>query len=178
VIVKSKNKGFFFKIFQMIKQILKVKSGTYELTWCDSHDFSKIKPIEQVYGVCFTKQGKICIIKNPRNHWSLPGGKPKKNETFEETLKREVGEEADIEIKNIKPLGYQKIYHKEENKTEYQLRYVAIISKINPQTIDPAENKITERKLIKPEDFMKITKWGKPGKAMINKAIKLFKRKI
>jgi hypothetical protein len=144
VIVKSKNKGFFFTIFQMIKQILKVKSGTYELTWCDSHDFSKIKPIGQVYGVCFTKQGKICIIKNPRNHWSLPGG----------------------------------IYHKEENKTEYQLRYVAIISKINPQTIDPAENKITERKLIKPEDFMKITKWGKPGKAMINKAIKLFKRKI
>ncbi|UZE93700.1 MAG: NUDIX domain-containing protein [Candidatus Pacearchaeota archaeon] len=161
----------------MIKQILKVKRGIFELTWHDLTDFSKIKPISQVYGVCFSKEGKICIIKNPRKHWGLPGGKPEKGENFDQTLKREVKEEADIEIKDITPLGYQKVYHKDTKKTFYQLRYAAIISKIKPQTIDPSEKRIPKRKFIKPKDFLKYCPWGPIGKKIIKKAVKMYKEK-
>lgn len=158
----------------MIKQILKVKSRTYEIIWNNSTDFSKIKPITQIYGVCFTKDRKICIVKNPNNHWTLPGGTPEKNETPKQTLIREVDEEADINIKNLTKLGYQTIQDKKTKKKIYQLRYAAIISKIKKQTIDPAEKTIPERKFIKPENFLKYAKWGNTGKAMINKAIKWF----
>lgn len=168
----------------MIKQIIKVKSRTYEIIWHDSTDFSKINPITQVYGVCFTKDGRICIIRNKggagkmmiRGHWSLPGGTPEKGESFEQTLKREVDEEADIKIENIAPVGYQSIYDMKTKKKIYQLRYTAIISKIKKQTIDPAEETILERKFIKPEDFLEYVKWGNTGKAMINKAIKWFEK--
>ena len=142
----------------MIKDIHKVEKGTFELTWHDNIDFSKLKPVTQVYGVCFNKKGEILII-NTTGNWQLPGGTPEKGEGWEDTLIREVKEEADVEIKNIVPLGYQKVYHKEKNSISYQLRFLATISKINKQTIDPAEGKIPRRKFVNPENFFNYCHW-------------------
>ena len=169
----------------MTKQILKTKSKTYEIIWHDSTDFSKIKPVTQVYGICFTQDGKICIIRNKggvgkmmtEGHWSLPDGTPEKNETFKQTLIREVDEEADINIQHLTRLGYQTVQDKKTKKKIYQLRYTAIISKITKQTMDPAEKIILERKFIKQENFLKYVKWGNTGKFMIAKAIKWFESK-
>ena len=159
----------------MIKDILKRKEETFELTWHDSIDFSRIKPITQVCGICFNNKGEILII-NTTGKWHIPGGKPEKGESFEETLKREMDEEADVKLKDIEPLGYQKIENIDTKKTIYQLRFVAIISKIKPQTIDPAEGKIPERKFINPSAFLKYCPWGNTGKAMIEKAVFLYKK--
>lgn len=160
----------------MIKQIVKSDRKAYEIIWHDSTDFSRISPITQVYGVCFTKDRKICIVENPRGHWTLPGGTPEKGESFKQTLKREVDEEADIKITNIELLGYQKVNNKKIGRNVYQLRYSAIISKIKKQTIDPATKRIGERAFIKPEDFLKYVKWGNTGEAMLKKAVKWFNK--
>jgi len=93
-------------------------------------------------------------------------------------LKREVLEEADVEIENIIPLGYQNsVFLDAPNSDHQQLRYFATVKRILTQTKDPAYNSVPKRKFIEPKDFLKYCPWGKTGKAMIEKAL-LIKRQI
>lgn len=47
---------------------------------------------------------KVLCLKNERNEWDFPGGKISFNEGVEECLKREVKEETNVDIKNLKIL--------------------------------------------------------------------------
>ena len=47
---------------------------------------------------------KVLCLKNERNEWDFPGGKINFNEDIEECLKREVMEETNLDIKNLKIL--------------------------------------------------------------------------
>ncbi|MEM4215046.1 MAG: NUDIX hydrolase [Candidatus Pacearchaeota archaeon] len=154
----------------MIKEIVKNRDKIFVIEWHKTKDFSKIKPITQVYGVCFNDKGKVLIVK-PGKEWGLPGGTPEKGEDFEETLKREALEEGDVEIYDLRPLGYQKVWIT-KNKAIYQLRYFARISKVKKQTIDPATRKVNKRKFIQPKEFLKYCPWGKIGKEIVRLAVR------
>lgn len=149
------------------------------LTWHKTKNFSKLKNVRQVYGICFDNSGKILIIKI-KGVWSLPGGTPERGESYEQTLKREVDEEGDVNIKNLIPLGYNKIIVFNKNKTKkerfYQLRYIAKITRVKKQTPDPAYNIIPQRKFINPKDFLKYCPWGSPVEKMMNDALNIFKK--
>jgi len=144
------------------------------LSWYETNNFSNMKNVKQCYGICFDKKGKILIVKN-EGKWSLPGGNPEKREAFEQTLIREVDEEADVDIVNIKPIGYNKIEELKEGKKSvfYQLRFIAKVSKIKKQTLDPATNMQFERKFINPKDFLSYTHWGISGEEMIKRALRI-----
>lgn len=157
----------------MIKTSINYKNRIFNVEWHETNDFSKIKPITQVYGICFDDKGRILIINTGKN-WLLPGGTPEKGESFKKTLKREAREEGDVEIYDLRPLGYQKVWEK-KNKAIYQLRYFARVSKVNKQTVDPAVGKILKRKFIKPSEFLKYCHWGKIGKKIINLAVEEYK---
>ncbi len=156
------------------KTILTNGKNITTISWYETNDFSKIKNVSQCYGVCFDKKSKILIVKN-KGKWILPGGTPEKGETFEQTLIREVDEEADVNITNMMPIGYNKIKEMKNGKKSifYQLRFVAKVSKIKKQTLDPATNTLFERKFINPKDFLSYTHWGKTGEAMIKRALKV-----
>lgn len=144
--------------------------------WIPSNDYRKFKPITQVYGVCFTKNNKILIV-NDLGNWKLPGGTPEKGETPEETLKREVFEEATVIIKNYQMIGAQEVIFpnnpdKKQGDHFYQLRYFVMIDKIEKQTSDPATKRTMKRKFIKPSEFKKYIKWGKKGEEMFKEACK------
>ena len=47
---------------------------------------------------------KVLCLKNERNEWDFPGGKINFNEDVEQCLKREVKEETNLDIKNLKIL--------------------------------------------------------------------------
>ncbi|MBT4376128.1 NUDIX hydrolase [archaeon] len=105
----------------------------------------------------------------------MPGGKLETGESWEETLIRECIEEADVEIENIIPLGYQKVSEIKEEKEKphfHQLRFAAKIKKLNESTIDPATGKIPERKFIHPEEFLEYCPWGEIGKHITHLAKK------
>ena len=160
----------------MIKDILKNEKGTFEITWFDSINFSRLEPIVQVYGVLFNDNGEMLII-NTTGKWTLPGGGPKKGETFEETLRREVDEEGDAEIDGIIPLGYLKVVHFKDGKkisTRYKLRFTGKIAKIKNQTVDPATGIVPKRKFVSLKEFPDYCFFGKTEKAIIEKAVQLF----
>jgi len=146
----------------------------YNIEWFEDIDFLKIKNIKQVYGILFNKEGRLLII-NTVGNWQLPGGKPEKGETWEETAIRESLEEADVEIEDLIPLGFQKVSEVKKNKNLspfYQIRFVANIKKLNESSIDPATGNIPERKFIKSEEFLKYCPWGEIGQHIINLAKK------
>lgn len=120
--------------------------------WHKKDNSLSLKPITQVYGVCFDRAGNVLIMRTPGKSWNIPGGKPELDATPEVTLKRELEEEVDVTISKNKMIGYFEVVSDEP--TIYQLRYAAIIDKVNPQTMDPATNTINERKFVKPNEFL------------------------
>ncbi|MEK9200857.1 MAG: NUDIX domain-containing protein, partial [Patescibacteria group bacterium] len=92
----------------------------YELEWIpnDGTDLVQYTPITQAYGVCITSENTAVIVtEDEGSNWTLPGGSVEPGETLEQTLVREVDEEADITIKDIRLLGLQK--STSEGKTIY-----------------------------------------------------------
>src|SRR5689334_22895022 len=72
-------------------------------TWMKGTSKDKFTPYHQVYGICFNDKNEILICKSSENGpWQIAGGHPEGDETIEETLQREMIEEVDIKIKNIK----------------------------------------------------------------------------
>jgi ADP-ribose pyrophosphatase YjhB (NUDIX family) len=57
-------------------------------------------------GVCVTGDGEIVLISEGGEHWNLPGGRPEGDETWEETLRREMLEEACATVAGAKLLGF------------------------------------------------------------------------
>ncbi len=158
----------------MIKEIINYKGRKVKIVWNNEINFSKLRNVTQVYGIIFNKKGQILLVNIKKGNWSLPGGTPEQTDkSYEDTLKREVLEEADIEIDKIIPLGYQNsCFIDEKNSDHQQLRYLATVKKILPQTEDPAYGIISKRKFISPRDFLKYCHWGKIGEAMVKSAIK------
>lgn len=154
------------------------KWGDWEMEWSDDVNFENLPKVIGAQGFIFNDEGKFCIIKlSCKEEWSITGGKPEKEDkTFEDTLIREVDEEADLDIKDIKRVGSVASYKKDNpEKKEYSLRYVARVKKIKPQTKDPAYNEIPERKFIFPEEFNKYCGWGENGDFQVRKALEKLK---
>ena len=162
----------------MLKERVTYERGTFDIIWHDSTDFSSLDDIRQAYGILFDEQGKIIIVRvTPDGRWSLPGGTVEPGEYYEETLVREIMEEADVLVENITPIGYQEIIDIKEGKSipsHYQLRYVATIKEVLPQTIDPGHGTIPERLFIKPSEFLTYCPWGITGEHMMKKAVEWF----
>jgi len=80
--------------------------------WIQATDLTKFQPVSQVYGICFNDIDEILIIKKPDgDQWKIPGGRPEAGETLEETLNRELMEEATISVKNCQPLGVMQVVY-------------------------------------------------------------------
>ncbi len=141
--------------------------------WHKNDNFLSLKPITQVYGVCFDNLGRILMIKEPGKLWNLPGGTPESTETPIQTLQRELEEEADITIGDNKMIGYYEVVS--DKPTIYQLRFAAKILDFKTSTKDPISGVINERKLVEPNEFLKHVQI-KDYEIMLNEAIKWFEK--
>jgi hypothetical protein len=57
-------------------------------------------------GVCITGHGMVIVISNDGQHWDLPAGRPEAGESWEQTLRREVLEEACATVIHAQLLGF------------------------------------------------------------------------
>lgn len=100
------------------------------------------------------------------SNWMIPGGTVERHENPIIALRRELEEEADIEIKNYKLIGFLEV-HLNNNITGYksnhaEMIFIAKIDKILPQTEDPAKGYILQRDFFHPHDMaFRFMRWGK-----------------
>lgn len=124
--------------------------------WHEANDFHGLHPIMQVSGVCFDALGRILLLRQtnePGKRWNIPGGHPETDETPEQTLLREVYEETTVRIGKNAMIGYQEVVE-EQRPIIYQLRFAAMIERIDPPQIDPAKGTIHERLFVDPSAVM------------------------
>ncbi len=142
-------------------------------TWVPTSDPISFTPVFQVYCICIDDKENILIIKDKR--WQIPGGTPEKGESVEQALRRELIEEAQVEVGQLLPLGVQEVSYpnnpdKEQGDLFYQYRYLAHIEKINPMMPDPDTGRQYERLFVSFEEIDNYVKWGEIGKEMFKDA--------
>lgn len=69
--------------------------------------------------------GKILLVKSPWRGWEYPGGLIEPGETFQQCLKREVREEAGVEIEILGFVGICKNVERDIVNIDFTARYVS-----------------------------------------------------
>ncbi len=141
------------------KTSLKFDGRPIEIKWIETKALPANIAVSQVAGFCFDGQKRVAIIKNEHG-WGFPGGHPEKGESNEETLQREVAEEACLSVKNPELIGYVEVKDPENNSVEgkhyLQLRYLAEADKINDFK---KEFESSERMFVPVEELPKFISW-------------------
>lgn len=142
-------------------------------TFIKKETLENIHPITQISAICLNKDNNILLIKDPnKSFWMLPGGTPEEKENIEDTITREIDEEASCKIESLKLIGIIKVNYpnnpnQKQGENFYQLRYIAKIKNINPLTIDPDRGYKHERIFVSPQEFIEKVTWKKIAKEML-----------
>ena len=146
----------------------------YLMEYSDAESFDDLpyEHVRQAYGVCFCGDEMVIGFGGLKKAWGLIGGTVEAGETYEQTFKREIQEESNMEVLSFIPIGYQKVTDTRDGSYVYQLRYAATVHPYGPFTIDPAGG-VTEIKLIAPKDYKQYFNWGAIGERIISRALEL-----
>jgi len=151
-------------------------SVIFEYSDADSFDDLEKEACRQSYGISFC-EGKLLIVfgffGGTEREWGFTGGRIDPGETYEQTLRREIQEESNMEVISFRPIGYQKVIKTKEDKFKYELRYVCKVRPLGPFVSDPADGVISEIKLIDPSEYKKYVDWGKIGDRLVERALEL-----
>jgi HAD superfamily hydrolase (TIGR01549 family) len=129
------------------------------------------KPVSTVGGIIFDEQNKALLIKTEKwsNKWGIPGGKIKFNETMVDAFIREIKEETNLNIKDIKMICIQDcIQHPEF----YLPRHFLLVNyTAKAKTFDVKLNyEATEFKWVHLEEAMKMD-LNQPTRTLIEKVL-------
>lgn len=147
---------------------------TYFFEYCDADTFLHLdkSACTQIYAVCFVGEQIVIVYGGKKGTWGLVGGTIEEGETFEETLRREIQEESNMEVLSFLPVGYQKVTDARDGSFVYQLRYMCTARPYGPFASDPAGT-VTAIKLIDPKDIKHYFDWGNIGDRIIERAMEL-----
>ncbi len=151
-----------------IEQISGLKAtAEYE----DVDDFSNLTYEKCSQVTCFAfYQGKMLLVYDGGSKsWGPPGGGIDKPETFEICAKRELIEEANVEMLNFKPIGYQKAFLP-NGPREHQLRVFCEVKPLGEFKEDP-DGDVIKIKYINPKDYKKYFDWGEVSERIIERSI-------
>lgn len=148
------------------------KGNPYKLNVYSLDDYKELPEIDQVQAVCFLDANQVVFYKNREGWIGNPGGGIESDETIEDTIKRELVEEAQLGLLDWRTIGYESILHldkPEEKNTHYFLRAVAKVRLIDKKIDDP-DGKAIERIITPLEDAVQTLNWGKKGEILVNLA--------
>ena len=90
-------------------EVFQVETGGQGVlvTWFPAHDEPEGKRHGSA-GVCVTADRQVVLITPDGKSWGFPGGRPEGGESWEETLRREMREEACVEVVDATLLGFSR----------------------------------------------------------------------
>ena len=125
-------------------------------------DFESLpqKLIRQSQAVCFVgSASRVLLPKHPNGQYSMPGGTIEKGESYEETLAREIMEEASAKMLKCGRTGYFRYWFLDEpQKKESQLRYWALVEPLDIPVDDPC-GKFNDRDIFPTEKVGRVLDW-------------------
>ncbi len=137
----------------------------------DADNFSKVPYDKATQVVCLAfYQGKMLVVfDGDKKSWGLPGGSLEAPESFEDCAKRELQEEANVEVLRYKPIGFQKAFLK-GHSAEYQLRVFCEVKPFGDFIEDP-DGDIIEIKYVDLKEYKKYFDWGEVGDRLVERAM-------
>lgn len=90
--------------------------NSLELLPSAHHETSVRRPIITVGGLIFDETGRVLMIRTPKwsNLWGIPGGKTEWGESSETALRRELKEETNLDVTDIRFVLAQDCIHSKE----------------------------------------------------------------
>jgi ADP-ribose pyrophosphatase YjhB (NUDIX family) len=129
----------------------------YRVAWYEPPFRPALAETTQALGICFTCDQLIVLVTWNGADWSLPGGTIEPGETLEQTLAREVLEEACARVLASTYIGCQRVEELDgEAPAYYQTRFWARVE-LNPFT---PEHEMTGRRLVAADEFRSTLFWG------------------
>jgi ADP-ribose pyrophosphatase YjhB (NUDIX family) len=146
----------------LIDETIVADDRRYRVSWFDPPFPPPLGKATQALGLCFTAERQIVLVTWNGELWSLPGGTIEPGETLEQTLVREVREEACARVIDSAYLGCRRVDELDgELAPYYQTRFWARVE------LDPfvAEHEMTGRRLVAPDAFREALFWGREATA-------------
>ncbi|MEK7474414.1 MAG: NUDIX hydrolase [Candidatus Coatesbacteria bacterium] len=140
-----------------MKDYAQFDGTTYLVEWFPGGTVPPGVRVTQVSAVCVTGDRQVVLVSADGESWGLPGGHPEPGESVEETLRREIREEACCTVERSEYLGYQRCTPEGGGAPDYQLRYKCLVK---PMEFLP-KHEIRHRKLVPPGEFLGSLAWGK-----------------
>ena len=136
----------------------------WRVSWFDPPFRPPQTETTQALGICFTHDSQIVLVTWNDTDWTLPGGTIEPGETLEQTLTREVWEEACARVRACAYIGCQRIEHLDDDRPAYyQTRFWARVD------LEPfvAAHEMTARVLVSPDQFRDTLFWGRERTAAL-----------
>jgi ADP-ribose pyrophosphatase YjhB (NUDIX family) len=125
----------------------------------------------QSWGWLFSPDGRVLVLVDGDGHLSLPGGTIESGETLEQTLIREVWEEARASIGSVQLLGFLRDAGPqpcgEQEATRFRARMAALLNGLGQAGVDPATGGMCRRVLMPIGLVNELMGWGANGQQQV-----------
>jgi NADH pyrophosphatase NudC (nudix superfamily) len=131
-------------------------------TWFDPPFRPEPPHSTQAYGICFTEAGMIVLGAGEfegRRYVNLLGGGVEPGETLEDCLVREVMEEGCARVVESRYIGCQRVDDPDHPTGPWRYYQTRFWARVELLRWDP-QHEIDERRLVRPEDFLRTLSWG------------------
>ena len=130
-------------------------------------------PLSTVGGLIYNARGEVLMVRTHKwsNKWGIPGGKIKWGETSEAALKREILEETNLRVKDIKFVLVQDCIHSKEFYRDAHFVLLNYTCRATGKSDVKLNHEAQEFKWLKPAAAMKL-KLNKPTKILLEAVMK------
>jgi ADP-ribose pyrophosphatase YjhB (NUDIX family) len=87
--------------------VVRANGQVWRASWCPPPTPPDGTPHGSL-GICVTDGGDVVLVSEDGKHWDLPAGRPEGDETWEQTLRREMLEEACATVVQARLLGFSR----------------------------------------------------------------------